>query len=298
MVEILVGLALGLLITSGFISMFLSSKSSYNATERNARLQENGRIALNILASEIRHANFWGQLLNADNIIKPSITFSGCQAWASEPTGQRLMSTTDPNSGAPFDTCLSATEIAKIPADTSVIAIKRVSNRTIDYTTLPANEWYLRSHGAGGELKIKGTGDSAKPADREDWLYEPKLYFVKTDANGLPELCRVDSIMRSQQTICLVQGVEMLHIEYGVDTDSNGVPNCYSTDPTACGATPGDTVSASIYLLMRDLEEDRGYTNKTTYRLGSLEVDVDDHYHRAVFNTTVIAENKRYLPVR
>ena len=46
-IELMVAMAISLLLLGGVISIFVSSKSSYETNERLSRIQENGRFALN-----------------------------------------------------------------------------------------------------------------------------------------------------------------------------------------------------------------------------------------------------------
>ena len=49
LVELMVALALSLVLMSGVLSIFFSSKVTYLANEKTARLQENGRTALDLI---------------------------------------------------------------------------------------------------------------------------------------------------------------------------------------------------------------------------------------------------------
>ena len=57
-VELLVALALGLLLMTGVIQVFLSSRQTYAANEAMGRMQENGRFALDFIARSARQAGY------------------------------------------------------------------------------------------------------------------------------------------------------------------------------------------------------------------------------------------------
>lgn len=57
LVELMVALALGLLITAGLIQIFLGTKQSYSSNEALARVQENGRFALSAFQVNARMAS-------------------------------------------------------------------------------------------------------------------------------------------------------------------------------------------------------------------------------------------------
>ncbi|QDH69430.1 prepilin-type N-terminal cleavage/methylation domain-containing protein [Marilutibacter alkalisoli] len=56
LIELMVGMVLGLIVVGAAGSIFLSNKQTYNATETLGRIQENGRIAFELMARDIREA--------------------------------------------------------------------------------------------------------------------------------------------------------------------------------------------------------------------------------------------------
>jgi len=62
LVELMVALALALVLTAGFIQVFLSNRISYAFNEGMSRIQENGRFALDTLNFRIRMAGYVGCL--------------------------------------------------------------------------------------------------------------------------------------------------------------------------------------------------------------------------------------------
>jgi type IV pilus assembly protein PilW len=90
-------------------------------------------------------------------------------------------------------------------------------------------------------------------------------------------------------TDCLVEGVEDMQIEFGIDTDGDSVPNLYKAAPDP--DEMDDLVTARVYLLMRSLGEVRDYDNTNIYTLGSKSLSVDDSHLRRVFSTTVQTRN-------
>lgn len=59
-VEILVGLALSLIILAGVMHIFINNKQTYRVQEAFARLQENGRFAINFMTKDLRMAGYMG----------------------------------------------------------------------------------------------------------------------------------------------------------------------------------------------------------------------------------------------
>jgi type IV pilus assembly protein PilW len=59
-VELMVAMTISLLLLAGVVSIFVSSKSSYETNERLSRIQENGRFALNSIMTDLRASGFVG----------------------------------------------------------------------------------------------------------------------------------------------------------------------------------------------------------------------------------------------
>lgn len=60
LVELMVAMLLGLILTAGLTQIFTGSQRSFRMAESLARTQETGRIALDILSRDIRNADYWG----------------------------------------------------------------------------------------------------------------------------------------------------------------------------------------------------------------------------------------------
>ncbi|WP_129780220.1 PilW family protein [Peristeroidobacter soli] len=58
--ELMVAMAISLLLLMGVIALFVSSRQSYETTERLSRIQENGRFALDQMVNDARAAGFQG----------------------------------------------------------------------------------------------------------------------------------------------------------------------------------------------------------------------------------------------
>lgn len=71
-VELLVGMALGLFLLLALAQMFLGTRASTRHEENLARMQEGGRISIELLTREIRKAGYRSDpLLQRDNIFPP-----------------------------------------------------------------------------------------------------------------------------------------------------------------------------------------------------------------------------------
>ncbi len=71
LIEVMISLVLGLLVTTGIFQIYISNKQTYRLAEGQSRLQENARFALNFLSEDIRMAGYMGCISRATppNII-------------------------------------------------------------------------------------------------------------------------------------------------------------------------------------------------------------------------------------
>ncbi|TBW50993.1 hypothetical protein EZI54_17550 [Marinobacter halodurans] len=75
LVEIMVALTLGLILTAGLIQLFVSNQRSFSLTAASGRVQESGRMASELLSKAIRNADYWGcagGISNAVNNLDPT----------------------------------------------------------------------------------------------------------------------------------------------------------------------------------------------------------------------------------
>jgi type IV pilus assembly protein PilW len=71
LVELMISLVLGLLVTAAAVGIFLSNQRTFRATESLARIQEDGRVAFELMARDLRQAagNPCGRTLPMANVL-------------------------------------------------------------------------------------------------------------------------------------------------------------------------------------------------------------------------------------
>ena len=120
----------------------------------------------------------------------------------------------------------------------------------------------------------------------------------------------------------LVQGVEHLQVEYGLDTNGDGNPDTYSASPDTylgCGPATAPTcvehwasvVTAKLFILSRNPDRSPGHVDTKTYSLGQVADATSgsgaplvvgpfgDAFKRSVFQEVVRLQNassRRFSP--
>jgi type IV pilus assembly protein PilW len=101
-------------------------------------------------------------------------------------------------------------------------------------------------------------------------------------------------------TTPLVDGIEMMQFEYGLDTSGDGQVDSFSANPA--GLQWSDVVAVRVWLVARNLAATNDYTDSNTYQLGSTAYSVPTAlkgFKRQVYTTTVNLPNvsgRRQIP--
>lgn len=318
LVELLISMVLGMFLTAGVVGVYLETKRNYAAEEEVARVQENGRFALNLLQRELMMAGFYGGTLRAADDVAPVAVTSDCAAanWALDPDVAIEFVNDHSGTSNPVTsrgTTLSCIGGGDVAPGSDLLTVKRTAGepslrRTVKAPGLGSSstrQWYLRYTRYGDEMgweKIAPAEIAALTAPDPGlayWEAYTRVFYVRPFSesidDNIPTLCERSLVADGMTSRCLVEGIEDLHIEFGIDQDGDGVADRYLAAPTA--AQVDDAVVARVYLLVRGLQELSGYRNTKTYRLGGKAVAAsNDGYIRRVFATTVQIRNA-VLPV-
>ena len=315
----MISLTLGLIITTVVLSIYLTTSRSHSQNERYAWMQENARYALKALTDDVTMTDFWGKVIGTDTIATTLAPPPGDCAEdidAFEPVAAMMVNNYHASPTVEhFAPCTEITD--HLRPSTDILVLKRVEGSwtastfvdvadydgdtdtvetlTVGEGDLENGEVYLRSNGTTGGL-ISDAAPGNPPAQGEsDWRYRARVYFVRDYyrdvGDGVPALCRMQLAGLSLgDTQCIAEGVEDLHIQFGVDLDADGVANLYTSEPTL--EQMENVVSARLYLLMRSIEPDSFYSDQNSYVLGDVVVpSPNDGFTRTVSSTTVVLRN-------
>ncbi len=88
LIEIMIALLIGAFLLGGVLQIFIGSKQTYRMQENLSRLQENGRLALDLIGRDIRMTSYWGCLVRASgDITGGDSTITLKAAFVTTPTG-------------------------------------------------------------------------------------------------------------------------------------------------------------------------------------------------------------------
>lgn len=306
LLEVFIALVIGLVLFAGVLSIFVGMRTTVSETSSYGELQENGRLAINILSDDLLRQDFWGDYTG-------TIDLTSINPVPSAPTGECAGGGTN-NGTFPLavghfrtlwgetvddDTVLPTCRSGAVKKS-DVLQLKRVISTPLGLVagdTAPVGNYYFMSNMDTGEIFASGTVPDVKNA--RVWEYQHHMYYVKEEAS-VPVLMQV-RLSNTLNVAPLVDGIELIRFEYGIDTDIDpttagyGIVDAYVSADNMTDALWDNEVSRIIsvkmYVLARGVLEDTKYVNKNTYKLGSFDYDVDDNYRRLLFSSTVTLYN-------
>jgi len=300
-VELMVAITISLLLLFGLTVVFVGNTRSFAENQRSSQQIENGRYATALISDGVRHAGFYGEVADVTNliltpaIVLPAVLPDPCDtdvALVRAALALPLQGVDDPGT---LPTCLP-----DHVAGTDVIVVRRANTTTIPAAGAVANGYYTQTSFCPTQLPVFELAQSGFVLQQKDCAsaapvrqFHVEIYFVSpcsrpTGSNGVckstdpavPTLKRLE-LRPAGDTTCpafaqaswclvpLVEGIENLQIEYGLDTSvpPTGSPDVYKTLP-ASTAEWAQVVAIRLHVLSRNVDKSPGYTDAKTYLLG------------------------------
>jgi len=296
-IELMVAITIGLIILAALVTLFAGNSRERGEIERANQQTENGRYALQIIGDDLRDAGYLASF-NPGTVAGPNpqlaIPATLPDACATDvPTLNTALSLAvqgyDNGNNAPA--C-----VADLRPGTDILVVRRASTCAVGTAGCDpqvAGDVYLQASGCGTEFTVgnyyaldSNAGNlnlHQKDCATAALIYQFRthIYFVANNdkpGDGIPTLKRAELGPGAFSIVPLVEGVENLQLEYGLDTavPTTGSPAVYTADPSsyngcaaaACVSNWRNTVTARINVLTRNLTPTQGYTDTKTYALG------------------------------
>lgn len=315
LVELLIAMLLGLVLVGGILQMFSSSRQTHRVHEATARMQESGRMALEVISRDVRMADFWGcasditnVVNNLDNTGAGYIDFQaggigGTEGGAGVPDSLILRGGADrgldlqppygPQASANIKTSagngLEQEDIIFV-SDCTSADIFQITNSNPDGTgTIVHNTGSTTSPGNYNATNpgCPGGGNAhclskVYGADATLFSVQEITYSIAPGSEGEPALFRNGAEY--------LDGVEDFQILYGEDTDAAGVANYYV--PANQVADMNNVVSIRFAVVTRSQDDNlTGGVNQTYNVLGTARTAADERI-RQTYTTTVTVRNR------
>jgi type IV pilus assembly protein PilW len=203
-VELMVSLALGLMAVMAATALMVSSKAGYVTVDEVTRLQETARYAFENISRSVH------QTTNADwNKEYVSIMTEDAHSANIFGLDASSLGSTTSNIQSPIQNSINGSDI---------LAVRYLGSGDGEY----GDGTVLNCAGFG----VRAVNSSAEVEEGRGW----SIFYVSKDATGEPELrCKYQGKNNGWTSAAIARGVESFQVLYGIDTDTDGLPNQFVT---------------------------------------------------------------------
>jgi type IV pilus assembly protein PilW len=322
LVELMVGMVLGLMLISGAVSIYLASKRSYVEVEQVAALTESARFAEQLMGDSLRHAGFFGQVSPSSIERDPSHADVAVDCDDDEP----LLGLAKVHNLDQFVYAETATSkdvlgcIDDAMPNTDVLVIKHVAsqpytdgprdsfdpndpsqgNGVIDTPDPLRNDktYVLTNNITGMMFDGSDTVPSMAVPGGTAWEYQYEVFYIRDDA--VPylsrKILRINTSGTAMELVTedIAEGVEDLRVTLGYDSNNDGEVDTFKTPTTLSNWS--DVQSVEVTMLTRSATRDVQYTDTKVYRLGGGTVGPkNDNYRRLISYASVSLRNLKLI---
>jgi type IV pilus assembly protein PilW len=335
LIELMVSITIGLLILLGLTAIAVNNIRASDELERSNQQVENGRYAMQLLTDDLRNAGYFAEF-NLGLMTAPAAKPDPCDTTLAGINAAIPLAIQGYDNGANAPSCIS-----DVKANTDILVVRRVSTCAVGDAgcdALITNAPYFQASACGSTSELGATSGAYSTnfyaldttignltRHKKDcttiaplYQYYTRIYYIANNdkaSDGIPTLKRAEignvAAPSGFTTVSLVQGVDNLQIEYGLDNplSHTGSPAAYTADPDSynscsaattptCAAYWQNVVAAKVHLLARNTTPSGGYSSTKTYVLGlnaagnNIVVGpFSDNYKRHVYNSTVRINN-------
>ena len=306
LVELMVAIALGLFLLIGLISLVVSTVNARSELDKTTRQIDNGRYALQVLSENVQLAGYVGATAStAFAYVTPvacpaSLTDLGYKAETSPGTSKVPLPVYRLDS---VPACIS-----NVKADTAMLVVTRAHTALpVPVTSAVAGEYYLQVSTCMNDLvpfaAAAGSSAASFTMKQKDCLAAKlaplrkivqQIYFLSScndcAVDSTPTLKVAEYVNGAMVVRPLVEGIENFQVDYGIDMDANGSPDCYTSNPSSpppaetdvavCPQTApeydwavaannwSNVMALRVHVLARNIEGSGGWKDERTYDLG------------------------------
>jgi type IV pilus assembly protein PilW len=329
LIEILISITLGLLILVALLKSYDDSKATFRVQDSVSRLQENARYALHFISRDLRMAGYRGCVRDSTVAsIKNTLNTPLAFLYDFEKAVQGFEGNTDgtwtPGLDASITSVTAGTDVLVVRGalDNGAIIRQEMPNTSADLKVtdnlnpppvadgdivmisdcLGSAVFQITNYTVSNGNVVHNTGDNDPlpgnatkdlgrryPIGSQLYKIATTSYFIRESGSGSgPALWRKLGAGNAQE---LIEGVQNMQVQYGLDTDGDMMPNSYVN----AAASPNfkNVVSVRIAFLFRSLETASSDKDNRSFTLLDRNVGpFNDGRLYQVFTTTITLRNK------
>ncbi len=299
LIEAMISMLVGLLLLLLFVSGWQLNYQAFRQTTQLSELQYHAQFVHSFLQQELVNQNFWAGLRSQDIRAPGLITPQGDCSTA-------LDSGSLPQPAQPFLQLFSATVgssttpacLTHAKPDSDFLQLKRVAGDPVMLGQLRSNRLYLQQ--GLQQAQLVNPTQVGLDAAATYWPYIHQLLYVSLQYdNGvqIPVLMRKRLVRQTtgqlaMDTAAVVDGIEMLVFEFGIDSNFDGQTDYFAPASQVAASvwqqSSGRVVQLRYFVLVRSLTPDPSYTNLQQYSLGHREFSAPaDHFRRLLLTSAV-----------
>jgi len=293
-IEFMIAITVSLVILGGLTTLFVNNSRARAEIERANVQVENGRYAIDLLSNDLWNAGYLAEF-DPRSLATPAALPDPCATALATLRTALPLHIQGVDNAATTPTC-----VQDVRANTDILVIRRAATCVAGSANCANTGPYFQTTLCNDELQGPGpyfgldtntaslTLHQRKPAAQANgcgpianlYRYITNVYFVANNDNagdGVPTLKRAQLGPNGFTVVPLVEGIENLQVEYGIDLPTtDGTADAFTADPAGYPLTAGKTVvdnwryvvAIKLHVLARTTDTSPGYTDTKSYTLG------------------------------
>ncbi|WP_457808653.1 PilW family protein [Kushneria sp. EE4] len=280
LLEMMIAMALGLLVLSAVIVLYMQTARSFHQQHAMADLQVRGRMATQLLGEELRRTGFWGEIMTparGDNCREINVDVEcALPVWGGDAARAKAL-------GLVPQGAITPDSSASRPA--AVVAVRYADHGNGTCLTLDTSRHLAFDQSCQGNWHYRDSIYYLRMVD-DDYSGErvPALYVNQRSASGRPNSSEI------------VRHIEALEVEWGRDDTGDGSANRFYDSQSVAQWQIADwdrVVAARLYIVMRSEKMAQPMPAREFLIAGRTITFEADHYQRRLFVTTATLRNAR-----
>ncbi len=318
LIELMVAIAISLFMVSALVALYVNNSVARTELDRSSRQIENGRYAIDMMRDDIALAGYFGEVAPADIVQRtqpdPCATAQASLGWSTgaAPTPTRVPAAVEGPTTLPPVIPASPTWTCGITnhrAGTGFLVVRRVRPEPIAPAATVADTQYVQPAGCLDDatrfVLAAGAGATNFPLRGPDCValspvreYTSRLYYISTcgvcPGDGVPTLRMRELVGDEVVERVIADGIEDLQVEFGRDTNGDGVVDDFVT--TGAAADWQNVIAVRLWLISRSTTPSPGYDDNKTYARGPFgdytpAFGVERTFKRRLYTTVVQMPN-------